>query len=129
MVPGECSCGRTCRRIEYLGRADDIIVLGLINIRHRDITASLADHPVTAIQLAAQNRDEGEFLLLRIESERRDSDFAELVRRTVTEKIEMIRYRLETGAIVAMDVELHEPGSLPRHPVSGKLKRVIDERI
>jgi len=129
IVPGECLCGRTCRRIEHLGRADDVIVLGLINIRHRDIAASLADHPVTAVQLAAQNRDEGEFLLLRVESDRRDRDFAELVRQTVTDRIEMIRYRLETGAIVAMDVELHEPGALPRHPVSGKLKRIIDERV
>lgn len=129
IVPGECRCGRTCRKIEYLGRADDIIVLGLVNIRHRDIAASLKDHPVTAIQLVAQNREEGECLILRVESEYRDGEFAELVRRTVTERIEIIRYRLETGAIVAMDVELHEPGSLPRHPVSGKLKRVKDERI
>jgi len=129
IVPGLCSCGRTCRRLEHLGRTDDVLVVGLINIRHRDVAAALADHPVTALQLVARSGDEGEYLLLRVESPKQGEDFAEIARKTVIDSIEMIRYRLGTGAIVAMDVELHEPGSLPRHAVSGKLKRIVDERI
>jgi phenylacetate-CoA ligase len=129
ILPQGCSCGRTMRILEHLGRADDVIAVGLINVRHRDFQVALKDLPLSEMQLVVGCSDEGEHILLRIESEERHEGLRERVHDAVLENVAMIRYRLETGAITRLEIELHEPGSLPRHPRSDKIKRVVDERI
>jgi phenylacetate-CoA ligase len=129
ILPQQCSCGRTARILEYLGRADDVVAVGLINVRHRDFLEALKELPLSEIQLVARCTEEGEHMLLRIESEERHEGLRKRIYDTVLEKVAMIKYRIDTGAITKLDIELHEPGTLPRHPRSNKIKRVIDERI
>jgi phenylacetate-coenzyme A ligase PaaK-like adenylate-forming protein/acyl-CoA reductase-like NAD-dependent aldehyde dehydrogenase len=129
MVEQHCSCGRTLRLLEHRGRIDDVVTIGLINVRHRDIHSALKELPLSEIQLVAKCDDRGEHIVLRIECHEESEELRKLVHDSVREKVEMIRYRMETGDIRSLEIEFHKPGALPRNPRSDKIKRVIDERV
>ncbi|MBI5242471.1 MAG: hypothetical protein HY922_02155 [Elusimicrobia bacterium] len=128
IVCGECPCGRKGRRFEHLGRSDDVITIGLMNVRHRDFADALSGMPLSATQIAARSENGREILVLRAEAEARSEALREEVRRTILDKVSKVGERLEDGNLAALEIELVAPGSMPRNPRSGKVRNVVDER-
>ena len=128
IVKGACPCGRPARRFELLGRADDAVSVGNMNVRHRDIVAALKGLPVSALQIAALSDDEGESLAVRVETPSASLELEKRVRRALLAGTEKLKERLSDGSLKELALSLHKPGELPRNPRTGKLKSPVDER-
>jgi phenylacetate-CoA ligase len=121
-----CSCGRTHPRIMRIqGRVDDMLIIRGINVFPSQIEHALMEIPQVGqhFQIVVDRKAELDALLIRVEvSPEAFSD-----RITDLMKIKkMVADRLKSALNVAVEVELAEPGSLPRF--EGKAKRVIDRR-
>lgn len=121
-LPGPCPCGRTGRRIGRLeGRADDMLIIRGINVYPRQIETILLEDPDVGGQFAIVIDRRGALpeVHARVEAaddagwERRADIQARLQRRLM----ESVRLRIE--------VEVEEPGSMPRQEV-GKARRVFE---
>lgn len=128
IVRGACACGRPSRVFELLGRSDDGITAGMMNIRHRDFAAALKGLPVSALQLAVFSEKGGESLALRIETPHPSAGLQERAREAILRSVAKVGERLKEGALKELKVELYKPGGLARNPRTGKLKSPIDER-
>jgi len=127
-VSGHCSCGRTTRVFEYLGRSDDVMTVGILNIKAEDFETALRGLSVSEFQLVARQEDAGEYLLLRVESSERGEAYAGQVRQRILECMPLMVDRLESGKLLRLEIECLSPGSMPRNARSGKLKTMLDER-
>lgn len=127
IVPESCPCGRTSRVLEYLGRSDDAVCVGMMNVRYRDIVAALSDLPISALQLSAQNNEQGEFIALRIESSE-PVGLKALACGALFSRVKRLKERVDDGSLVKIEFDIVEPGTLPRNPRTGKIKQVVDER-
>lgn len=128
IVPGGCACGRTSRVIEYLGRADDVLCVAMMNVSFRDFQTALVGLPVTQLQLAAGAGVAGETLEVRVEMEGAKPGDARRVRAVLLEKVGKLAERIADGGLAGLSVVVMPPGTLPRNPRSGKVKSVVDER-
>ncbi|MBI4405791.1 MAG: hypothetical protein HY537_16655 [Deltaproteobacteria bacterium] len=127
-LPSECRCGRTNRIIEYLGRSDDCLSMGLMNLRYADLLKALSDFPISQMQMIARNDVQGETLIIRIESEAQGEQWSTKTRDTLIHQVPYLGDRLKDGSLAGLIVEWYRPGYLPRNPRSGKVKSVVDER-
>jgi phenylacetate-CoA ligase len=126
IIPGECSCGRTFRRIERVtGRTDDMLIIRGVNVYPSQIEqvlmgiAGVAPH----YQVILTKRGSMDQVEVHVEVSP-DISFDEI--RT----LETLQ-RAVTGAIasvlaVSVKVRLVEPKSIQRS--EGKAKRVVDRR-
>ncbi len=123
IIPEECRCGRTHRRISrILGRVDDMFIVRGVNIFPQQIERVLMSIKGVAknYQIYLESYDK---MCVRVEIER---DFFDgniekllLLKSKITEK-------LKSEILVTPQVELLEPGTLPVS--EGKAQRVIDKR-
>ena len=124
LIPGQCPCGCTMPRHDHiLGRSDDMIVFRGVNIYPGQIADVL--HEVAELGseyhmelTRRQGRDEMTLYIERKSGATADMD--EAVARKVAE-------RLHVKVMIAADVRIADPGSLPRS--FGKSKRVTDKRF
>lgn len=128
IIPGPCECGRTNRVLEYLGRSDDTVCVALMNVSYRDFTTALKALPISAMQLAAKNNEEGEFIELRIETVFPTEETRQQIVNAICEAMPTLKKRLEDGSLSRLEIQLSVPGSLPRNARSGKIRNVVDER-
>jgi phenylacetate-CoA ligase len=127
--PGVCACGRTLRRLRYLGRFDLQIPAGMLNISFQDLETALACEKISAMQVRVwvnQGKDSVDF---RLESDSLTSADNSRIRTFLLRKFPMIERRLQEGALAEIRVFCLKPGEIPRDPRTGKLKGVSDERI
>lgn len=129
IIPEKCSCGRTARVLEYLGRSDDVICVGLLNLSYRDLCNALSEFPLSQIQIAAKNNERGEYLVVRLESINGGNGLKDKVYSKLLDKVEKLQERLTSGSLLAVEIEILPPGTIPRNPRSAKIKNIIDERI
>lgn len=122
----ECACGFSGRSFELLGRCDDQLVIGGINLLPADVAQGLSRMAVSQnFQIVARLRNERDLLLLRLEAERR------LPETEVVEALKQGSYKLAKAlkdGWLNIEIEWLPPGGLPRSPRTGKIKTVIDER-
>ena len=126
MEHGVCACGRTHPRITRItGRVDDMLIIRGINVFPSQIEHTLMGIPEVGqhFQIIVDRKHELDTLLVRVEV--RPEAFSDKITDLMKLK-EMVERRLESALAVHADVELAEPGSLPRF--EGKAKRVIDRR-
>jgi phenylacetate-CoA ligase len=121
-LPGECSCGRTSRRIARLeGRADDMLIIRGINVYPRTIETVLMDDPALGNNYAiiVDRRSTLPELEARVE----------LARPGGAEESEVVAGRLQSRLMetirLRVKVNVGPPGSVPRTEV-GKAKRVFE---
>ncbi|MEA3485388.1 MAG: phenylacetate--CoA ligase [Candidatus Aerophobetes bacterium] len=126
IYPENCRCGRTHRRISRLrGRVDDMLVIRGVNVFPSEIERILMGLPGVGrnYQLILE-RDRG-LDKLRVKVEVKKELFNGSLEH-LRELENKVRERLKAETMVTPEVELVEPGSLPR--TTGKAKRVIDRR-
>jgi phenylacetate-CoA ligase len=121
-----CSCGRTHPRIQRIqGRVDDMLIIRGINVFPSQVEYTLMTIPEVGqhFQIVVERKGALDDILVRVELNK--GSFSDkindlmLVRRSV-------EHRLRNALNVNVDVELVEPGSLPRF--EGKSKKVVDKR-
>jgi phenylacetate-CoA ligase len=121
-----CACGRAHPRISRIqGRVDDMIIIRGINVFPSQVEHSLMQHPELGneFQLVVDRKGHLDNMLVR----------TELKPEAFTDNIielnalrERISNRLKGVLNVSANVELVQPGTLPRF--EGKAKRVVDRR-
>jgi phenylacetate-CoA ligase len=126
MEDEQCTCGRTHPRIGRIqGRVDDMLIIRGINVFPSQVEHALMEIPEAGrhFQIVVDRKGALDTMLVRVEvSEEAFSDkITDLM--AIRRKVE---HRLRTTLNVSADVELVEPGSLPRF--EGKSKKVIDRR-
>jgi phenylacetate-CoA ligase len=126
MDEGICSCGRTHPRIQRIqGRVDDMLIIRGINVFPSQIEYALMAIPEVGqhFQIVVERKGALDDMLVRVELSK--GSFSDKINdlMQIRQKVE---HRLRNSLNVNVDVELVEPGSLPRF--EGKSKKVIDKR-
>ncbi len=126
IIPEQCRCGRTHRRIERIkGRTDDMLIVGGVNVFPSQIESVLMKIPEVGnnYQIVLDRHENLDRLHIRVElySKMFQGDLGGLNRL----KKKLVE---ELKALITVNprIELLEPGSLP--PSTGKAVRVIDNR-
>ncbi len=122
----ECKCGRTHPRIMRIrGRVDDMVKIRGINVFPSQVESVLMQIPELGdnYQLIIDREHELDRMTVKVE-------VAEETYRVARSDLTPIRHRvdraLRNALNLSVDVELVEPGSIPRS--EGKAKRVVDNR-
>jgi phenylacetate-CoA ligase len=126
IIPEQCECGRTHRRIERIkGRTDDMLILKGVNIFPIQIEKILMDIPGvgTNFIIILERKGFNDEMIVKVEVGREffsgDLKQLESLRRTIVEE-------LKADILITPKIELVEPGTLPKS--EGKAVRVIDNR-
>jgi phenylacetate-CoA ligase len=126
IIPGECSCGRTFRRMERVtGRTDDMLIIRGVNVYPSQIEQVLMGLPGVAphYQVILTKRGSMDQVEVHVEVSPEISfdeiRTLEALQRTVTGAIASV-------LAVSVKVRLVEPKSIQRS--EGKAKRVVDKR-
>ncbi len=121
-----CACGRTHPRIQRItGRVDDMLIIRGINVFPSQVEYALMTVPEVGqhFQIVVERKGALDDMLVRVELNK--ESFSDKITdiMAIRQKVE---HRLMNALNVKADVELVEPGSLPRF--EGKSKKVIDRR-
>ncbi|MFP4108706.1 MAG: phenylacetate--CoA ligase family protein [Desulfonatronovibrio sp.] len=123
LIPGQCACGLTMPRHDrILGRSDDMIIFRGVNIYPGQIAGVLEEFAEVSSEYQILLRRENGLDFMKISVERKDTAGAD----NDDKLARMISDRLRAKIMVRAELELIDPGKLPRS--MGKSKRVKDER-
>ena len=126
IIPGECACGRTHRRIDRLhGRTDDMLIIRGVNVFPSQIEDVMKTFPQVAswYQIELTRKNHLDVVTLKAEVNP-DFDFDQI---SAIEQLQKdIQAKLKTALSVGIRVKLVEPKTIARS--EGKAKRVIDLR-
>jgi phenylacetate-CoA ligase len=126
IVPGECSCGRTLRRMERItGRSDDMIIIRGVNVFPSQIEQVLAGFPGVAPHYQVVLVKDGPMDAVEVHVEvSPDIDFDEI---KVLERLQNdVRAAIQSALAINARVKMVEPKSIQRS--EGKAQRVVDKR-
>ena len=126
IIPGECACGRTHRRIDRLhGRTDDMLIIRGVNVFPSQIEDVMETFPqVSSWYQIELTRNMGlDVVTLKVEPEQ-GFDFDIIGEIESLQK--QIQEKLKNALSIGIKVKIVEPMSIPRS--EGKAKRVIDLR-
>ena len=128
----ECPCGDPSARFELLGRSDDMVVVGMMHLLHREIQEALSPFPhiVSPAQIVVDYKNGRDHLTIRCEiSEQGEKSLdPQAMRHRILNQHRPLRERLEEKLLSDVTVILCQPGTLERNPRSGKQKLIIDNR-
>lgn len=127
-VPEPCPCGRTAPRFELLGRCDDMMVLGGINLTYAELheAAMSLDGLKGPMQVVLSRQDHRDCLTLRIEAA--EALAADWLAEGVVSRVPMLRRIIDRGQLNPLVVDVLPPGGIERIPRTGKIRKVIDRR-
>jgi len=126
IVPGECACGRTMRRMERVtGRSDDMLIIRGVNVYPSQIEQVLLGIPMVAphYQVVLTKRGSMDHVEVHVEVAPEFS-FDEV--RELEALQRRVKGEIESALAVSIAVKLVEPKSIAR--TEGKAKRVVDLR-
>jgi phenylacetate-CoA ligase len=121
-----CTCGRTHPRIQRIqGRVDDMLIIRGINVFPSQVEYGLMAIPEVGehFQIVVERKGALDDMLVRVELNK--ESFSDKIN-DIMKVRQKVEHRLRNSLNVNVDVELVEPGSLPRF--EGKSKKVIDKR-
>jgi len=126
MLPGECPCGRTGRRMSrVMGRTDDMLIIKGVNVFPSQIEAVLFEIEGTEphYQIVVDRKGAMDEATVLVEAA--ETIFFDQMRRQ-REMVERIEKRLAQELGISVQVKLVEKKTLQRF--EGKAQRVIDHR-
>ena len=126
IIPGECPCGRTHRRMDRIsGRSDDMLIIRGVNVFPSQIQQVIAEFPeVTSYyQIILTSKGPLDHATLLVETVP-DFSFDEV--RKVEDLQKRIISELKSNLQISVEVKIVEPKSIERS--EGKAKRVLDLR-
>jgi phenylacetate-CoA ligase len=126
IIPGNCPCGRTFRRMERItGRTDDMLIIRGVNVFPSQVEQVLAGVVGVAphYQLVLTKRGSLDHVQVQVEVAP-DFGFDEV--RELENLQRKVKSAIESALAVSIEVKLVEPKSIARS--EGKAKRVLDLR-
>lgn len=126
IIPGQCACGRTHRRIDRLhGRTDDMLIIRGVNVFPSQIEDVMKtfDGISSWYQIELTRKGSLDVVTLKVEVDH-DFDFDQMSSIQNLEK--QIKAAMKSALSVGIQVKIVEPKSIPRS--EGKAKRVVDLR-
>ena len=126
ILPGQCPCGRTGRRIGKIqGRSDDMLIIRGVNVFPSQIEEVLFQIEGTEphYMLIVDRKNNLDSIELQVEVG--DQLFSDILSQQ-NKVVSQIRSRIQSILGINVDVKLVEPKTLQRF--EGKAKRVIDKR-
>lgn len=122
-----CPCGRTHPRIARLsGRVDDMLIIRGINVFPSQVEHTLLGIPEVSGHFMIEVDRVGALDQMLVRVELNPEAFSDKIN-DILDIRRKVGYTLKNMLNVSVDVEISEPGSLPRF--EGKAKRVIDRRV
>jgi phenylacetate-coenzyme A ligase PaaK-like adenylate-forming protein len=135
IVGQDCPCGRTEPLFELLGRSDDILNIGGYNVSPDHLASVLAKVAGLSPHFRMIARNDGPRALLYVECESvapcsadEAEQWSDILQYEIVETLAGIRALLNLKSIATPRFAVLQPGSIPRNPRTGKIRRVIDER-
>ncbi len=126
IIPEQCACGRTFRRIERVtGRSDDMLIIRGVNVYPSQIEQVLLGIPNVAphYQVVLTKRGSMDYVEVHVEVA---PEFAFDEVRELEALQRRLKAEIESVLAVSIAVKLVEPKSIARS--EGKAKRVVDLR-
>jgi len=126
IIPAQCACGRTMRRIERItGRSDDMLIIRGVNVYPSQIEQVLLGIPMVAphYQVVLSKRGSMDHVEVHVEVA---PEFAFDEVRELERLQRRVKADIESVLAVSIAVKLVEPKSIARS--EGKAKRVVDLR-
>lgn len=130
-----CSCGRTVRLMELLGRSDDTLIIGGGNISLGSIAQVVGhfDQLSAHFRIIAEVVDRKDLFILEVETiNPLSTDATKELESKVLDQLMLEKHEfagfLRSGSIQRPQVRILPPSSLPRNPRTGKIKQTIDRR-
>lgn len=126
IIPGECSCGRTLRRMDRIsGRTDDMLIIRGVNVFPSQFQQAIADFAEVTnhYEIILTRKGQLDDVELKVETTP-EFDFDEI--RNIEKLQQRIAAELKSSLQVNVKVSVVEPKSIERS--MGKAKRVIDLR-
>jgi phenylacetate-CoA ligase len=126
IIPGQCACGRTFRRMERVtGRSDDMLIIRGVNVFPSQIEQVLTGIPGVAPHYQVVLTKQGSMDHVEVHVEVAPDIAFDEVREL--ERIQRrVKSEIESALAVSIAVKLVEPKSIARS--EGKAKRVVDLR-
>jgi phenylacetate-CoA ligase len=126
IIPGQCTCGRTFRRMERVtGRSDDMLIIRGVNVFPSQIEQVLTGIPGVAPHYQVVLTKQGSMDHVEVHVEVAPDIAYDEVREL--ERIQRrVKAEIESALAVSIAVKLVEPRSIARS--EGKAKRVLDLR-
>ena len=126
IIPGDCSCGRTHKRIDRLhGRTDDMLIIRGVNVFPSQIEDVMKtfDEMSSWYEIELTRKDSLDLVTLKAEVNP-DFDFDQMsnIQRLQKE----IKDAMKSALSIGLEIKIVEPKSIPRS--EGKAKRIIDLR-
>jgi phenylacetate-CoA ligase len=121
-----CACGRTHPRVDRIqGRVDDMLIIRGINVFPSQVEYTLMTIPEVGqhFQIVVDRKGALDNMLVRVELNK--ESFSDKITDLMLVR-ERVEHKLRNSLNVNANVELVEPGSLPRY--EGKSKKVVDRR-
>lgn len=127
IIPEDCECGRTCRRIDRItGRSDDMFIIKGCNVFPMQIEGVLMKIPEVGsdymINLETMNGVDEMVVEVEVKTDWFRGDIRRLDKLT-----KMITAQIRDEVLAKPIVKLVEAGSIPKS--EGKAVRVVDKRI
>lgn len=126
IISGECSCGRTHRKIDRIvGRTDDMLIIRGVNVFPSQIEQVIVSFPEIAAQyqIVLSSRGALDHVELKVETVP-DFPFDEI--RKLEELKRRLAGELKSNLQIAVDIKIVEPKTIERS--EGKAKRIVDLR-
>jgi phenylacetate-CoA ligase len=126
ILPGECACGRTHRRIDRLhGRIDDMLIIRGVNVFPSQIEDVMKTFDQVSSWYEIEIGTKGALDAVTLRAEVNPGiDLDEIA--AIERLQKQINDKLKSALSVSIKVKLVEPHSIPRS--EGKAKRIIDHR-
>jgi len=125
IIPGECKCGRTHRRLDrFKGRTDDMFIIKGVNIFPMQVEKILVQFPGLGSNylITLDTEDDNDIMTVEVELEELSTEnYPELQKMT-----REIQRALKDEVLVTPRVKLVKKGTLPVS--EGKAVRVVDKR-
>jgi phenylacetate-CoA ligase len=126
LLPGECACGRTHRRLSRIvGRSDDMFIIKGVNVYPMQVESVLMDFKAVGGQylIILENKGEADSMTVRAELSPEAAGLSPLERAGLARNLAKA---LRDELLVTPAVEILDPDGLPM--TQGKAERVQDHR-
>lgn len=132
-VQEPCSCGRLSPKFKLLGRSGEKVrISGYSEIYFEDIEKTVQSTVNDGFILQLSLEPDGIYTSVKLEVETQkhnDHELNEQLKNNLYDKIPSLKQNKEKNMISKFEVKLVEPDSLPRIVRSGKVRRIIDNRV
>lgn len=132
-VKEQCSCGRLSPKFKLLGRTGEKVrISGYSEIFFEDVEKTVYSTVNDGFILQLLLSPDGIYTRLKLQVETQqfnDNALLETLKKNLFEKIPVLKLSKEKNMISIFEVILVKPNSLPRIVRSGKVRRIVDERV